>query len=182
MTMNPTQPPTAAEVEALIKEAVGKHLGPHLAIAPTPRYEAIVNEFVRAVLRIALASAPQVRAPEGEAELIAATEAWRDRNGPHSERVLLDRLASAALKWRYGITKQRAPQVRAGDGGDDERSIGQLIDERDAAEEALSQAYFLIVGHSPEWSNLFGYKEALADIDDAQSILRETAKTARGTP
>lgn len=62
-----------------------------------------------------------------------------------------------------------------------EREIGKLIDERDAAEEALSQAYYLIVGRSPEWSNLFGYKEALADIDDAQSILRETAKTARGT-
>jgi hypothetical protein len=45
---------------------------------------------------------------EGEVELITAVEAFRDRNEPDSERVLLDRLASAALKWRYGITVARA--------------------------------------------------------------------------
>lgn len=44
----------------------------------------------------------------------------------------------------------------------------QTIDERDAAEEALSQAYFLIKGQSPQWSNNFGHEEALEEIEDAQ--------------
>lgn len=57
---------------------------------------------------------------------------------------------------------------------EEERRHEQTIGERDAAEEALSQAFYLIVGHSPEWSNLFGHKEALGEIDDAQRLLRET--------
>jgi hypothetical protein len=53
----------------------------------------------------------------------------------------------------------------------------QTIDERDRAEEALSQAYFLVTGRSPEWSNLFGHDEAIEDIDDAQKSLRAEIKT-----
>lgn len=55
----------------------------------------------------------------------------------------------------------------------DDAATIQLIDERDKAQEALSQAYYLITGRSPEWSNTFGYAEALEDIDDAQKILRQ---------
>jgi hypothetical protein len=55
----------------------------------------------------------------------------------------------------------------------------QLIGERDEAEAALSQAYFLITGKSPEWSNCFGHKEALEEIDDAQRVLRQSLSAAR---
>lgn len=48
----------------------------------------------------------------------------------------------------------------------------QTIDERDSAEQAISQAYYLIKGESPQWSNLFGYEQALEDIDDAQKCFR----------
>ncbi len=48
----------------------------------------------------------------------------------------------------------------------------QTIDERDRAEDALSQAYYLVIGRSPEWSNLFGHEEAVEEIDDAQKCLR----------
>ena len=44
--------------------------------------------------------------------------------------------------------------------------------ERDDAEQALSHAYYLITGKSPEWSNLFGHAEALEEIDTAQYLLR----------
>lgn len=54
----------------------------------------------------------------------------------------------------------------------------QTINERDVAEEAFSQAYYLITGKSPEWSNLFGYDRALEDIDDAQKCLRTTIQKA----
>jgi chromosome segregation ATPase len=57
----------------------------------------------------------------------------------------------------------------------------QTIDERDRAEETLSQAYFLITGRSPEWSNLFGYDEALEDIDDTQKCLRAEINSQKDT-
>lgn len=61
----------------------------------------------------------------------------------------------------------------------EDRAHTQTITERDAAEEALSQAYFLIKGESPEWSNLFGHDEALEEIDDAQKLLRTENATLR---
>lgn len=57
----------------------------------------------------------------------------------------------------------------------------RTIDERDQAEEALSQAYYLIKGESPEWSNLFGCKECLEEIDDAQQTLRKSLSEALQT-
>ncbi len=53
-----------------------------------------------------------------------------------------------------------------------EREMLNVIDERDSAQEAISQAYYLIIGQSPEWSNVFGYKEAIEEIDLAQRSLR----------
>lgn len=62
------------------------------------------------------------------------------------------------------------------------RSDEQVIQERDDAEEALSQAYYLVTGRSPEWSNHFGHKEALEEIDEAQRLLRDAAKRADAKP
>ncbi len=39
--------------------------------------------------------------------------------------------------------------------------------ERDEAEDAVSQAFCVVTGNAPEWSNLFGYKEALDEIAEA---------------
>jgi hypothetical protein len=44
--------------------------------------------------------------------------------------------------------------------------------EIDEVRQALSQAYFLVTGRSPAFSETFGTKEALADIDDACRLLR----------
>lgn len=54
--------------------------------------------------------------------------------------------------------------------------VGQEIIERDEAEEAMSQAYYLVTGRSPEWSNIFGYTEALEEISDAVALLKAVAK------
>ena len=62
-----------------------------------------------------------------------------------------------------------------------ERSESQLIDERDAAEEAIAQAYFIVTGRSPEWSNKFGFSEALEEIGDAVALLKQAAKSAANT-
>lgn len=45
-------------------------------------------------------------------------------------------------------------------------SCDQLISERDEAQEAMSQAFLLVVGHNPEWSNNFGYTEALCEMTE----------------
>lgn len=59
-----------------------------------------------------------------------------------------------------------------------EQKIEQLVDERDKAEEAVSQAYYLVTGQSPEWSNQFGYPQALEGIADAFRLLKHAAKQA----
>src|SRR3546814_2426163 len=48
----------------------------------------------------------------------------------------------------------------------EEQSHSRTIDERDAAEKALSDAYAIVTGRPPEWSNHFGYKDALDEMED----------------
>lgn len=45
-----------------------------------------------------------------------------------------------------------------------EEAMLKIIDQRDAAEDALALAYFLVTGKEALWSNLFGYDEAIHDI------------------
>lgn len=63
-----------------------------------------------------------------------------------------------------------------------ERQLLATIDERDAAEESLSQAYFLVIGHSPEWSNCFGHADALREIECAVFALRMRARLIAAAP
>jgi hypothetical protein len=55
----------------------------------------------------------------------------------------------------------------------DDRRVGRLIDERDAAEAALSQAFFIVTGRPAEWSNNWSYQHALDEIGDNCALLRE---------
>jgi hypothetical protein len=64
-------------------------------------------------------------------------------------------------------------------GGYTEADILGVIDERDAAEEALSQAYYTVIGESPEWSSTFGYAEANEAIGDACGLLRDEIQQLR---
>ncbi|NKA61278.1 ead/Ea22-like family protein [Escherichia coli] len=47
-----------------------------------------------------------------------------------------------------------------------EKSEEQLIDERDHAESALADMYFAATGDSPEWSNWFGFSDAVDVVVD----------------
>lgn len=63
------------------------------------------------------------------------------------------------------------------DGGEvDENEILQVIGERDHAEDVISKIYLLITGKEPEWSNIFGYSNALEEIKDEVFALREKVK------
>jgi hypothetical protein len=61
-----------------------------------------------------------------------------------------------------------------------DRALTQTVGERDAAEECLSQMYYLVTGHSPEWSNKFGHADALEDVGDVIAALKEAAKLGLG--
>lgn len=60
----------------------------------------------------------------------------------------------------------------------EEASHLETIDRRDEAEECVSDIYFKVIGRSPEWSNNFGYAEALQEIEDAVSVLKTVAAPA----
>lgn len=57
-----------------------------------------------------------------------------------------------------------------------DKEVIRLIDERDSAEEAISQVYYLVVGESPEWSNLFGHTQAIEEIDETFNLLKTAVK------
>ena len=60
----------------------------------------------------------------------------------------------------------------------------QLIDQRDGAEDALSRAYMLVTDRPAEWSNVFGYADALDDIElalhDARALSPEPIGAENG--
>lgn len=61
-----------------------------------------------------------------------------------------------------------------------ERDETQLIKERDSAEKALADMYEVAMGERPEWSNLFGYAEAIDDVAQHTNLLDLAAVTGKG--
>lgn len=61
-----------------------------------------------------------------------------------------------------------------------ERDETQLIEERDSAENALADMYEAAMGNRPEWSNLFGYAEAIDDVAQHINLLDLAAATGNG--
>lgn len=62
------------------------------------------------------------------------------------------------------------------------RMFARAVTERDDAAQAFSQAYYLVTGNSPKWSETFGYTEALEDIKDACILLRASIMKQRTAP
>jgi DNA repair ATPase RecN len=58
----------------------------------------------------------------------------------------------------------------------EESAHSNTIDQRDQHEEALNQVYFLVTGLSPEWSNIWGQQQLIEEVDDAQTLLRNTIR------
>jgi hypothetical protein len=117
---------------------------------------------------------------ELECEVMYVAEAWRrgveaaaqvvdqcNREGPYNA-------IGAAARIRALATKSPPDAALARE----QHRHEQTVDERDAAEEALSQAYYLVIGKSPEWSNLFGHEQALEAIRVAVTVLKKAARAA----
>lgn len=62
-----------------------------------------------------------------------------------------------------------------------ERSESQLIDERDLAEEALADMYQAATGERPEWSNMFGFTDAVDAVEERLSEMGAQKLTAAAT-
>ncbi|ASD95676.1 ead/Ea22-like family protein [Salmonella enterica] len=61
-----------------------------------------------------------------------------------------------------------------------ENSETQLINERDAAESALSDMYQAATGERPEWSNMFGFADAVDVVEERLATLE--ANQSQTTP
>ncbi|HIF2979285.1 TPA: ead/Ea22-like family protein [Salmonella enterica] len=61
-----------------------------------------------------------------------------------------------------------------------ERSETQLINERDAAESALADMYQAATGERPEWSNMFGFADAVDVVEERLATLE--ANQSQTTP
>lgn len=62
--------------------------------------------------------------------------------------------------------RQDAIQKARADALELERDLECEIANRDMAEEALFKAFLIVTGREPQWSNLFTFTEALAEMDE----------------
>lgn len=49
---------------------------------------------------------------------------------------------------------------------EEDRAHDITLSSRDAAEAALNEMFFAVMGHSPEWSSMYDFDDALHDVDD----------------
>ena len=78
-----------------------------------------------------------------------------------------------ALRLLHHIDALKAELAR------EERSHSSTIDARDLAEDALSEIWCNVFGGDPNWSNLYGFPNAVNDIEAQFEKLRSQAATAR---
>ncbi|EEA7822869.1 ead/Ea22-like family protein [Salmonella enterica subsp. enterica] len=91
-----------------------------------------------------------------------------------------DAIEAVALALRDDMRQAReqleAAEKRIADGSkriaELENSETQLINERDAAESALNDAYKAVMGQAPEWSNWFSFGNAIDEIELACELWR----------
>lgn len=58
---------------------------------------------------------------------------------------------------------------------EDDKGLTQAIEERDECERVINDLYQAVMGDPPEWSNGFGYRDAVEDIVDYVHALRTKA-------
>jgi len=58
---------------------------------------------------------------------------------------------------------------------DDEES--QVIDERDSAEECIGAIYNEVIGERPEWSNAFGYQDAIDAVSEHMAAINASVQS-----
>ncbi|HFW2761935.1 TPA: ead/Ea22-like family protein [Salmonella enterica subsp. enterica serovar Onderstepoort] len=102
-----------------------------------------------------------------------------ERNAEHVTTIaaLESRCASLSAKLRMinDITEAAERSI-----AELENSETQLINERDAAESALADMYQAATGERPEWSNMFGFADAVDVVEERLATLE--ANQSQTTP
>lgn len=62
------------------------------------------------------------------------------------------------------------------------RLLKTTVVERDEAQEAVSQIYFIVFGEAAEWSNEFGIEKAVECITDAVNALKAHVRESQKAP
>lgn len=97
--------------------------------------------------------AEQLRRLSGLAERRESGEIGMSANALFQAAVIIDSLISANEKALEGIARL-------------DRSETQLIGERDQVIAALDSMYEAVTGAPPEWSNAFGFTDAINDVTE----------------
>lgn len=142
----------ATEISNQLRHLADNEIDSDSFAVVTENYNGRETEFERPITDLAIDAAVVI---DG---LIAALEAADKLNAELDERLL-----------RYaGIATRRAEHVAELEkrNAELERSELQLIEERDNAEEALADMYQAATGERPEWSNWFGYADAVDAVTD----------------
>ncbi|EAM2868892.1 ead/Ea22-like family protein, partial [Salmonella enterica] len=131
-------------------------------------------------------------------EAAVAIETFRVKVTPQVVLALLDEnlqlqrekdaIEAVALALRDDMRQAReqleAAEKRIADGSkciaELENSETQLINERDAAESALADMYQAATGERPEWSNMFGFADAVDVVEERLATLE--ANQSQTTP
>lgn len=101
----------------------------------------------------------------GEKEKQAEIDDWKGIAHANMQvSVAADKIAESIRAEYDDLLKQLA---------EEENLHLKTIDERDASEQALSQAYYLVFGEPAEWSNNFGNDQATEAIGDAVNALKK---------
>ncbi|EGH3717598.1 ead/Ea22-like family protein [Salmonella enterica] len=129
---------------------------------------------------------------------VDAANAFNLLAGPETMLALLDEnlqlqrekdaIEAVALALRDDMRQAReqleAAEKRIADGSkriaELENSETQLINERDAAESALADMYQAATGERPEWSNMFGFADAVDVVEERLATLE--ANQSQTTP
>ena len=72
------------------------------------------------------------------------------------------------------LTEQAFLRLRS-DLNNEEQMHCATIDQRDAAEDCIGDIYAMFTGRAPEWSNLFGYSDAVEELAAFKSPAKSPA-------
>lgn len=111
------------------------------------------------------------------------SDLWQDEAGPENVLALVEALEKAQkLATQQGniacalfdeVTAQRNRIAEL------ENSESQLIQERDDTEEALADMYQAATGERPEWSNAFGFADAVDAVEQRLGYLESRTVTVK---
>ncbi|EAO9557902.1 protein Ead [Salmonella enterica] len=154
-------PPTLEENAEACGDAMSARIRELEANPPKPHHNGLMqisNELVQARQRIA-------ELEKGHQEAAKQINSWR-------------RLAKQNIAERgKDISELEAARQRI---AELENSETQLINERDAAESALADMYQAATGERPEWSNMFGFSDAVDVVEERLATLE--ANQSQTTP